>query len=129
MSAFSKYKPTAANTHRALATLWTLLILAALSVPGGNLPQSGLPGIDKFAHFALFAGLGGLWMHALGAPPRVRARRVLLAGGSFAILLEVYQGLVPFLGRSPGPLDAVAGVAGLLLTVGLYSWWLRRSSD
>lgn len=111
-----------------LATAWTLLILGALSLPGPDLPSDPALPLDKVVHFGLFAAFGGLWMWALQWNLRRSTRWVLLAGGLYAILLEFYQGFLPALGRSPDPLDALAGILGLLIAIGLYRRW-RASTD
>lgn len=103
-----------------LATTWTLLILGALSLPGPDLPSDPALPLDKVVHFGLFAVFGGLWMWALQWNLSRSTRWVLLGGGLYAILLEFFQGLLPALGRSPDPLDALAGILGLLIAIGLY---------
>lgn len=112
-----------------LATVWTLLILGALSLPGPDLPSGPELPLDKVVHFGLFAVFGGLWMWALRWRLNRSTRWVLLAGGLYAILLEFYQGVLPALGRSPDPLDALAGILGLLIAIGLYRRWRTPSSD
>lgn len=108
-----------------LATTWTLFILGALSVPGPDLPSDpALPFLDKVVHFGLFAVFGGLWLWALQWSPLRSTRWVLLAGGLYAILLEFYQGLLPILDRSSDPLDALAGILGLLVAIGVCRRWL-----
>lgn len=107
---------------KSFAAFWTLLIFAALSLPSRGVPSGGVPHLDKLVHVTLFAGFGLLWMYAL-LPPRGAYRfrsaawRVLAAGAAYGALLEVYQGLLPALGRSAEALDAAADVAGLLLAV------------
>jgi hypothetical protein len=117
--------PERQGHFRTLAVAWTLLILAACSIPGHELPASSLLQYDKLAHFALFAVLGGLWMHALPGPLPRTTRVVTAAGLAYAALTEVYQSLLP-LGRSGDPLDVLADAAGLLTAVVLYRWWAAR---
>ncbi len=113
--------------RRALALGWTLAIVAALSIPGENLPELPPIGFDKLIHVGIFAVFGWLWMAALDAPLRVRTRRVLAAGLLFAALSEVYQGtLIP--GRIGDPFDVVANALGLLAAVLLYAHRFRTTS-
>ena len=110
-----------------LAVAWTLLIVAACSIPGRDVPRVDVVSADKLAHFVLFAGLGGLWMRAFTAPLRRRAKWVVIGGLAFALLTEVYQGLLPF-DRSPDPLDALADVAGLLFSTAVYYRWKQKAT-
>lgn len=104
-----------------LALLWAVLILALCSIPGPELPDVDVLGIDKVGHFGMFFVGAFVWMRAW---PRSTAR-VLGAGLAFSILTEIYQGVMPFLGRSADPFDIVADALGL--AVGLLLWrWLRH---
>lgn len=106
---------------KVLAILWALLIVVALSIPGSELPDLNILEIDKVGHFVVFFIGALLWMQAW---PRSTAR-VLAAGLVFAVLSEIYQGLMPFLGRSPDPFDVAADALGLI--AGLMLWrWLRH---
>jgi VanZ family protein len=102
-----------------IAIFWTLLILAACTIPGKDIPSINIVSIDKFAHFGIFAGFGWLWMWALRGTLISRMKRVLTAGITYAILTEIYQGFLPF-ERQPDPLDALANIAGLLVAMFLY---------
>lgn len=116
--------PSVSTWSRIAAVAWTLLILAACSLPGRSLPSTTLIAFDKAAHALMFAGFGLLWMHTLSHPLWARARWVLLAGLLYAIGTEGYQGLLPF-ERTPDSLDVLANMAGLLLAVGGYVLWRR----
>ena len=109
-----------------LASLWTLAIAVACSLPGSSIPTSpALPlSIDKWVHVLMFLGFGGLW--TLAAPRRAWA--VLAAGLAYAVGTEVWQGALP-IGREPDPLDALADAAGLVAGVGLAAWWGRRAAS
>lgn len=102
-----------------LAVAWTLAILALCSIPGDELPQVRLISADKIGHFTIFAGFGWLWMRSLRMNVRSRFRWVVAAGLSYAVLTEIYQGIVP-IGREPDAWDAVANSAGLLAGAGLW---------
>jgi VanZ family protein len=99
---------------RLLAVLWTLAVLAALSVPGSALPSFVHLSVDKVFHAAAFLVLGLLWLRAY---PH-EATRVLVAGVLFAVLTEVYQHVMP-IGRSFSLADAFADTCGLVAGVGL----------
>lgn len=102
-----------------LAILWTLGILAACSIPGSDLPDIDIVSFDKFVHFVVFAGFGWLWMTALRGPLTHTTRWVLGAGIAYAVLTEIYQGLLPF-ERTPDPVDALANTVGLVIAILLY---------
>lgn len=102
-----------------IAIFWTLLILAACSIPGKDIPSIDIVSFDKFAHFSIFAGYGWLWMWALRGALASRMKWVLTSGMAYAIFTEIYQGFLPF-ERQPDPLDALANMAGLVTAVLLY---------
>ena len=101
-----------------LATGWTLGILIACSIPGHDIPDIGfdLFEYDKLVHFALFVGFGWLWSRAI--PKRFSSRFVWigLAGLMYAVGTEIYQGMLPW-ERTPDPMDAMANMLGLLLSI------------
>lgn len=102
-----------------MAAAWTLAILALCTIPGNELPQVSIVSADKIGHFAMFTAFGWLWMHALRLEVRARVGLVLAAGLAYAVLTEVYQGLLPF-GREPDVWDAVANSGGLLVGIGVW---------
>lgn len=108
-----------------VAILWTLLILAACSIPGKDIPSINIVSFDKFAHFGVFAGYGWLWMWALRGTLHRRMKWVLVSGFAYAIFTEIYQGVLPF-EREPDPLDALANIAGLVTAVLLYRALQKR---
>ena len=108
-----------------VAILWTLLILAACSIPGKDIPSINIVSFDKFAHFGVFAGYGWLWMWALRGALNRRMKWVLASGFAYAIFTEIYQGFLPF-EREPDPLDALADIAGLVTAVLLYRALQKR---
>lgn len=103
---------------------WTLLILILVSIPSPDLPDADLPSIDKFAHFALFAGFGWLWMRSLPFNVDKRFRLVLIIGFAYAVMTEVYQGMLPF-GRQPDAMDVAANLAGLIGGAGFMRYRLK----
>lgn len=108
------------------ALLWTLAILAACTVPGSSLPSTKVWEFDKLVHFAMFAGFGWLWMAALAYPLGRRALVVLGCGVAYAVLTELYQGILPF-DRSPDPYDTLANTAGLCVSLLLFYRYTRRA--
>lgn len=106
------------------ALLWTLAILAACSIPGSDLPDPGIPSLDKAVHLGIFFGFGILWMRALDGRVRRRAGWVLAGGFAYAVFTEFWQGWLPF-DRSPDPADALANALGVVLGVLAYRMWLR----
>ena len=110
-----------------LALLWTLGILAGCSIPGKDLPQVDLVSFDKVVHFVIFGGFGWLWMRALRKPLIAKTWWVLTTGVAYAVLTEVYQGLLPF-ERTPDPNDALANALGLVAAVLLFRFFEKRKS-
>lgn len=110
----------------AAAAGWTIMIMILVTIPGPDLPQADLPQGDKIAHFALFAGFGWLWMRALPFRADRRFRLVLFAGLAYAVLTELYQGVLPF-GRQPDPWDVAANLAGLLSAAGFLRYRLKQT--
>ena len=90
------------------------------SVPGRDVPDVGVPHVDKLVHFAMYAVLGFLIARALGgaraiggavARPAVRVLALaVVAVALFAAADEWHQRWVP--GRSTDVLDWCADVAG-----------------
>ena len=116
-------EPRGSSGIRPLLT-WAGLIALALLAPPEVLPfsgSSGVPGLDKAAHLALFFVLGAL---ALG-PARARSRRPVLAVVSGGILygglLEVCQGMLGW--RSAELLDLLADGVGSVAGVAAAVWW------
>ncbi len=107
-----------------LAIAWTLGILAACTIPGSDLPKINVVSFDKAAHFVVFAGFGWLWMWALRETPQ-KTWRVLAGGFAYAVLTEIYQGLLPF-DRTPDLMDALANALGVLAAVLVYRVWKGR---
>lgn len=103
---------------RVMAAGWTLAVILMLSIPGSELPDIPALGIDKLAHFVIFAILGVLWYFAFEGRFRRTAMVVLLAGIAFAGFGEVYQGLLP-INRTPDIFDALANCLGVLFAVAL----------
>ncbi len=107
---------------------WTIVILALSTIPAPDLPTGRIPGVDKVAHFILFAAFGWLWIRSFVANVDRRFKQVVLAGLAYAVLTELYQGVLPF-GREPDAWDAVANSAGLLAGAVFGRYLVRRSTE
>lgn len=102
----------------ALPALWAGAIVGVTSVPGRDVPDVGVPHIDKLVHFGLYAILGLLIARAVSsAHDRARSRPAFGALLSwfvgialFAAADEWHQRWVP--GRSADLSDWWADVAG-----------------
>lgn len=115
----------------ALATIWTLAILALCWLPmpmfsmGGVGDRAGrIPNIDKAIHAGIFAVFGLLWLRAI--PGRRRYALVLLAGIGLAAITEYVQSL-PLLDRDGDVVDAVSDIAGVCLAC-LMDYVLLKAS-
>ncbi len=106
-----------------VAAAWTFFILVLCSIPGRELPEIRVVSADKIGHFTMFAVFGWLWMYSLRMEVRTRFRWVVAAGLAYAVLMEIYQGIVP-IGRESELWDALANSAGLL--TGASIWRFRR---
>jgi len=101
----------------ALATIWTLLILALCWLPMPFFSMGGvgeraehIPNIDKVIHAGIFAVFGLLWLRAI--PGRKRYLIVLLAGLGLASITEIVQSL-PLLDRQGDIVDGASDFAGV----------------
>jgi len=102
-----------ANRWR-LATAWTLLIVAACSIPGTDLPKIEIKLVDKIAHFGLFVVFAWLWLQASSRSLPGRLILVIGFGTAFGFLTEWYQGILPW-ERTPDMMDALANTIGLIV--------------
>ena len=114
------------TAKKILAVGWALIIVAACSIPGTDLPEVEIKWIDKVAHFSLFLVLAWLWLDAIEGPTARRILRVLILGSVFGILTELYQGILPW-ERSPDILDALANTAGLVAGSAVFAG--RKKAD
>jgi len=107
-----------------LATVWTLVIVVGLTLPGKSLPAGSLFEFDKAIHFGLFFVLTLLWLEALAIGRISRALPIFAAIVVFSFLSEVYQQLLPF-ERTADVFDAVADSIGA--AVGLATWGIAHA--
>lgn len=105
---------------------WAAVISYMSSLSGDNLPDMGIVGADKFAHFSEYLVLGMLLTRAIfGQAPKISLSRALLLSIIISVLYaavdEWHQTLIP--GRQADVLDFAADIAGIILGSMLY---LRR---
>lgn len=108
------------------AVVWASLIFVGSSIPGTDLPSTGLAPV---AHFVEYAVLGGLVIFALGAH---RGRlAVLITGIALATLYgiadEIHQSFVP--GRTPDSMDVLVDLIGASVGSLLALWVARRAAS
>lgn len=113
-----------------LLTVYVVVVLALTLTPGPFLLTHPPVGLDKVAHFLMFAGLAILvyWnvTATSGAAPALAA---ILAASALAGLIELLQAPVP--NRTEDVRDFLAGVIGALVGTGiaaLIAWRMRRST-
>ncbi|NIJ53955.1 VanZ family protein [Dyadobacter arcticus] len=104
-----------------LGWFWTLLILAACTWPGKDIPAAPIVGFDKFVHTGLFTIWIILWLLIY---PQKTALLVTL-GMAYGLGLEFYQQLLPF-DRTFDWWDAVADAAGVILGFLFTTFVLNR---
>ena len=117
------------RTWVALATIWTLMILALCWLPmpffsmgGVGERAEGIPNIDKVIHAGIFAIFGLLWLQAISGKKRFGV--VLLAGVALAACTEIVQSL-PLLDREGDVVDAASDIAGVLAACAFVYVFLR----
>ena len=93
--------------------LVSLLIIIAVLVPGGNLPDVSIGGYDKLIHMLMFLGWALVVQYDFGTAPFTRLLLYLASGILFSILTEVLQIMVE--GRSFDIYDMIADIIGLIL--------------
>lgn len=93
--------------------LVSLLIIIAVLVPGGNLPDVSIGGYDKLIHLLMFLGWALVVQYDFGTTPFSRRLLYFISGIFFSILTEVLQTMVE--GRSFDIYDMIADIAGLIL--------------
>ncbi len=106
-------------TMRRWACAIHLALIAALSlVPAWLFPPSlsRIPGIDKWAHVAMYGILGALFRWAAGQEKISPAARWLpVAGAGYGLLMEFLQRWISGGSRMFSWGDAVANLAGVVL--------------
>ena len=93
--------------------LVSILIIIAVLIPGGNLPDVSMGGYDKLVHLAMFLFWALAVQYDFGARPLSRQVMYLFSGIAFSVLTEVVQILVE--GRSFDIYDMIADIVGLIV--------------
>ena len=99
---------------------WTALLIALCLLPGEDVPEVDVVGIDKVVHFLMFVVFSLLWWRHVTNRPIVR---LLLFGLLLAVGTEFLQGALNW-GRIADPFDAVANAAGLAAGLAAARRWL-----
>jgi VanZ family protein len=92
--------------------LVSFLIIVAVLIPGSQIPDPGIVGLDKFVHIGMFA----TWAIAVlydFEPRTIQFLYVFIAGTTFSLLTELVQILVE--GRTFDLYDIFADFAGLAI--------------
>jgi VanZ family protein len=114
------------------AILYACLIFLISSIPDLGLPQIGILGLDKLAHFLEYALFGWLIVRSLGKLlGRFNKGRVYLLSfllvTVFACLDEWYQMTVP--GRESDIIDVLFDIAGALVAIGIMAVRQNKSGQ
>ena len=93
-----------------LTLIVSILILVAVLIPGSNIPDVSVVGVDKFVHVTMFAS----WAVALAFDFRFfRPWQIFALGMAFSIFTEILQLFAEE--RSFDLYDILADAGGLLL--------------
>jgi VanZ family protein len=105
----------------ATLTVSTLIVIAVL-IPGSNIPDVDILGIDKLVHFIMFV----CWTVAVRYDFNQKVFRYWLAflcGVFFSLATEIVQILVE--GRTFDPYDVVADLVGIIVGLMIGGWIVR----
>ncbi|HEY0653159.1 MAG TPA: VanZ family protein [Chryseosolibacter sp.] len=95
---------------KVLTIIVSILIIIAVLIPGSNIPEVDMVGVDKFVHIAMFSA----WAIAVRYDfPRIKPWIVFIFGVGFSLFTEILQLFIE--GRSFDLYDMIADGAGLLL--------------
>jgi len=123
-----RMKPTNTRVFRWLAVAYALLVVTVSSWPRLRVPDLGIHGVDKLAHFGQYLILAFLVGRGWGS--EARPRRGLAGWVSvavvvvFAALDEYHQGWIP--GRDPDIIDWLADLLGIVIGFWIGSSWFRQ---
>jgi len=104
------------------ASLWTILVIVASSVPGSNTPRVsilGLEHLDKVVHWIMYGGVVLLWSIALSKAKAREIAFVFVASICLGVSMEILQNNV-FVERSFEILDIIANIMGSISGLVLY---------
>lgn len=105
---------------RIITVMWALLIFILCFIPGKEFPDVHIPLIDKWVHFVLFGVFSFLW---LCSKPSISLKALFiafLAGTMLGWIVEEFQGLLTFLGRSKSVQDIIADSIGCAIGVIIF---------
>lgn len=105
------------------AALWAAVLFWQSSRP--SLPSPAIPGLDKVAHFCLYAVLGVLLARA-GERTGVGPIALTAIGLLYGLSDEFHQSFVP--GRSMEVADWVADALGTIAGILLFRWHRNRQA-
>jgi VanZ family protein len=105
---------------RLLAILWTLLIFFLCFLPARDVPEVNVPLIDKWVHFILFGVFSFLWLLSFESCTLKGLFLIFIASVALGSLVEFFQGVLTFLGRSCENMDILADSIGGLLGVIIF---------
>jgi len=105
---------------RLLAILWTLLIFFLCFLPARDVPEVNVPLIDKWVHFILFGVFSFLWLLSSESCTLKGLFLIFIASVALGSLVEFFQGVLTFLGRSCENMDILADSIGGLLGVIIF---------
>lgn len=107
------------------AASWAAVLFLLSAVPGSDLGPM-VPHLDKVAHLALYAVLGGTlgWVR-MNRVPRLSHALLVALGLLYALSDEAHQAFVP--GRTPDGIDLVADALGVVMGYGLFLRWRGRA--
>jgi len=103
-----------------VAIAWTVLILVACLIPGNEVPDVHVPFMDKYVHFAIFAGFSFLWLCTLEQLTLQKSIWIFIASVALGYLVELLQGSGITSGRSYDMYDVLADAVGGLIGIILF---------
>jgi VanZ family protein len=105
---------------RLLAIIWTLLIFFLCFLPARDVPEVNVPLADKWVHFIMFGVFSFLWLLTLKNTTLRSLFLIFVASVALGWLVEFFQGMLTFLGRSRDNMDILADSIGGLLGVFVF---------
>lgn len=116
-------------TFTGLWVLGAVAVFWASSIPGHSLPDLSILSADKLLHALVYAVLAWLGIMSIrSVRPALQLKRVYLITLSINALYgasdEWHQYFVP--NRSCEIYDFLADLAGIIITIGVYHWYISR---
>ena len=117
------------------ATIWTLVVIILLTLPGSMLPNEShfsIPQFDKFVHITLFGGFVLLWNFYLCTRPLSTKALlrwfflIFMLGNALGIGMEFVQKYwIPF--RDFDTVDIIADMLGAAVAYGISNVYFLKS--